>query len=310
MSQRASRNNLIGIASLALGIFVFSMQDTIIKQISGGHAVTLAIFLRSIVSFPILLLMVSWEGGLRTIFTPHWKLLFVRGFILFLAYISYYTALAAMPLAEVTALFAVAPIVITLMSGPLLGEKVSVFAWIAVAVGLVGSLLIVRPGSSIFDPAALLPLASAITYAYAMVLARKHAANVPTTVMSFYQNVTYLIFSPLLGFVLGRGFLGSPETHPSLGFLLRPWGWPNANDTLLMMACGVIAAIAATLLTHAYRKGEASVVTPFEYTAMMWGSLWGFVLFDEKLVSWTIIGMLLIATAGVLAVRAGRKQRT
>jgi drug/metabolite transporter (DMT)-like permease len=78
----------------------------------------------------------------------------------------------------------------------------------------------------------------------------------------------------------------------------------------LMMACGVIAAIAATLLTHAYRKGEASVVTPFEYTAMMWGSLWGFVLFDEKLVSWTIIGMLLIATAGVLAVRAGRKQRT
>ena len=311
MRSHASRNNLIGIGSLVLGIFVFSTQDTIIKSISGAHAVTLAIFLRSIVSFPILLVMVHVQDGLPAIITPHWRLLMARGFILFLAYISYYTALAAMPMAEVTSLFAVAPIIITLMSGPMLSEKVSAIAWVAVVIGLVGSLLIVRPGSSIFDPAALLPLASAATYAYAMVLARKHAANVPTTVMSFYQNVTYLFCSPILGLILGAGVLGTADNHPSLGFLLRPWAWPNTYDLSLMMACGVIAAIAATLLTHAYRKGEASIVTPFEYTAMLWGSFWGFLLFSETPRTLTYVGMALIALAGLLAIRAGaRKEQT
>lgn len=308
MSSLASRNNLIGIGSLVLGIFIFSMQDTIIKSISGTHAVTLAIFLRSLVSFPILLVMVHYERGVAAIITPHWKLLFARGFILFLAYISYYTALAAMPMAEVTSLFAVAPIIITVMSGPILGEKVAAFAWIALVIGLAGSLLIVRPGTSIFDPAALLPLVSAATYAYAMVLARQHASNVPTTVMSFYQNVTYIVCSPLLGFILGAGAFGPVDSNPSLGFLLRPWAWPNTFDLSLMMACGIIAAVAATLLTHAYRKGEASIVTPFEYTAMLWGSFWGFSLFAEVPQSITYIGMAMIAAAGVFAVRAGKSR--
>jgi drug/metabolite transporter (DMT)-like permease len=307
MSSLTSRNNLIGIAALVIGIFVFSTQDTIIKSISGTHAVTLAIFLRSIVSFPILLVLVAYEGGLSTILTPHWKLLLTRGLILFLAYISYYTALAAMPMAEVTALFSVAPIMVTMMSGPILGEKVSRLAWVAVVIGLIGSLLIVRPGTSIFNPAALLPLASAATYAYAMILARKHAANVPTAVMSFYQNMTYLISAPVLGYLLGAGVIGSATAHPSLGFLLRPWAWPNTHDMLLMMACGIIAAIAATLLTHAYRKGEASVVTPFEYTSMFWGTIWGLLLFSEIPKPVTLVGMALIATAGILALRAGKR---
>jgi drug/metabolite transporter (DMT)-like permease len=302
----ANRDNLVGIVSLVIGIFVFSIQDTIIKYISGSHAVTLAVFLRSIVSFPILLAMVAWEAGLTTILSPAWKVLFGRGFILFLAYISYYTALAAMPIGEVTALFSVAPIIVTTMSGTLLGERVSAYAWLALAIGMTGTILIVRPGTALFNWAAILPLFSAATYAYAMVLARKFAGTVPTTVMSFYQNVSYILASPVLGYVLGAGAAGTVEDHPSLAFLIRPWSMPNTVDLLLMMACGVIAAIAATLLTHAYRKGQASVVTPFEYTSIMWGSFWGFLLFNETLSGWTLWGMALIAAAGIVAIRYGR----
>jgi drug/metabolite transporter (DMT)-like permease len=109
MTTPAVRNNLIGITSLALGIFVFSIQDTIIKSISGAHSVTLAIFLRSIVSFPILLAMVQYEAGVAAIFHPSWRMLVFRGVILFCAYIAYYTALAALQMAEVTALFSVSP---------------------------------------------------------------------------------------------------------------------------------------------------------------------------------------------------------
>ncbi len=304
-----ARNNLIGIASLVLGIFVFSLQDTIIKSISGVHAVTLAIFLRSLVSFPILLVLVHYETGLRSIFTTHYRLLFVRGSILFTAYICYYIALPALPLAEAIALFFMAPLIITILSGPMLGEQVTALSWAAVGIGLIGVFTILQPGSAIFEPAALLSLGSATAYAFAMVLARKHAKSVPTSVMSFYQNVTYIICSPLIGLVIATGVFGKVD-HPSLAFLVRPWAWPPAYDFGLMAACGIIAAIAATLLTHAYRKGEANIVTPFEYTGMIWGTVWGLVLFGEIPKLTTLVGMALIAAAGVLALRAGKKPST
>ncbi len=309
MSSLASRNNLIGVGSLVLGIFVFSIQDTIIKSISGAHAVTLAIFLRSIVSFPILLAMVHFETGLQGVISPRWPLLFARGAILLSAYICYYIAFAALPLAEAIALFFVAPLMVTIMSGPLLGEKVTPWTWAAVAIGLVGVFVILRPGYGIFEPAALLSLIAAGAYAYAMILARKHAKDIPTTVMSFYQNVTYIVCS-LVFSVLVNVIGIEPPSHPSLAFLFRPWDWPNAWDLSLMAACGVIAAFAATLLSHAYRTGAASVVTPFEYTGMMWGTIWGIVLFNEVPRATTLIGMAMIAAAGVLALQAGTSKRT
>ncbi len=306
MSTLAARNNLTGIAALVLGIFVFSVQDTIIKSISGTHAVTLAIFLRSIVSFPILLAMVHWETGLKAMLTPKAPLLLSRGLILFCAYILYYIAMPALPLAEAIALFFMAPLLVTVLSGPMLGEKVTATAWVAVVLGLIGVFVILQPGTSLFQPAALLSLGSAVAYAYAMVLARQHASGVPTGVMSFYQNISYLIVSPLIGLTL---MAVQPETpsHPSLAFFMRPWAWPPSFDLMLMAACGVIAAIAATLLTHAYRKGEANIVTPFEYTGMLWGAVWGFLLFDEMPKWTTLIGMALISAAGLLALHAGAR---
>jgi drug/metabolite transporter (DMT)-like permease len=307
MSSLASRNNLIGIASLVAGIFVFSLQDTIIKSISGAHAVTLAIFLRSIVSFPILLAMVQYEAGWRSIFTQRAPFLVMRGGILLCAYLCYYISFAALPLAEAIALFFMAPLFVTVMSGPILGERVTAWAWAAVVIGFIGVLIILQPGSGLFEPAALLSLFSGLAYATAMVLGRKHARTEPTAVISFYQNVTY-IFSSVIFAVIVNGLLTDTPTHPSLAFLFRPWAWPNVGDLSLMAACGVIAAIAATLLTHAYRMGQANIVTPFEYTGMLWGTVWGLLLFSEVPKTTTVIGMALIATAGVLALQAGRQE--
>jgi drug/metabolite transporter (DMT)-like permease len=307
MSALASRSNLIGIASLVAGIFVFSLQDTIIKSISGAHAVTLAIFLRAIVSFPILWSMVHWETGIGAMRTKKAPLLLARGFILFSAYICYYLAIAELPLAEAIALFFMAPLMITILSGPMLGEHVPKSAWAAVVIGLAGVFTILRPGSELFQWAALLSLVSAATYAYAMVLARKFAADVPTGVMSSYQNISYIIASPILGFLVT--VLDVKQTGvKSIDFLVRGWAWPNLWDASLMAACGIIAAIAATLLTHAYRKGEAGVVTPFEYTGLMWGTVWGYVIFHEVPKPATLLGMALIAVAGILALRAARRR--
>ncbi len=306
MSPITHRNNLIGILSLILGIFVFSIQDAIIKAISGDHAVTLAIFIRAVVSLPILILMVHFECGLKGLITKHWRILVLRGCILLCAYTTYFMVFPALPLAEAVALFFMVPLLVTLMAGPMLGEKVSNFAWAAILVGLIGVFIILQPGSALFDPAALLSLISAATYGFSMILARKYGDETPSSVMSFYQNIVYLFGASCFASI--AALLGlKPPGHPSLDFLFRSWDWPSNYDTFLMGTCGLIAAVGMTLLTHAYRKGQANIVTPFEYTGMIWAVVFGFAFFGEIPRLTTFIGMALIAAAGVLALRAGIK---
>jgi drug/metabolite transporter (DMT)-like permease len=302
----SSRDNLIGILSLLAGGLIFSIQDTIIKSISGDHAVTLAIFLRAIVALPVLLAMVHFECGLQGLMSKHWRIMLLRGVILLCSYTSYFMAFPALPLAEAIALYFMVPLVVTLLAGPMLGEKVTEAAWAAVAIGLAGVFVILQPGSKLFNPAALLSLISAATYGFAMVLARRYGSNIPSSVLSFYQNIVYGFGAA--GFAGTAALLGiKAPGHPSLDFLFRAWDWPSHHDALLMGLCGVIAAIGMNLLTHAYRKGQANIVTPFEYAGMIWAVIFGFAIFGEVPKISTLIGMGMIALAGVVALQAGMK---
>lgn len=302
------RRNLAGIVSLLAGVFLISVQDMIIKSISGSYAVSFAILLRSVVAFFVLLIIVHFESGLTSIRTPRTWQLVRRGLVLLLAYTAYYVSIPALPLAEAIALFFMAPVFVTLLSGPLLGEKVSPLAWVAVALGFTGVMFILKPGTSFFEPAALLSLFSAVAYAYGMILARRYGRDTPAAVMSFYQNCTYIVVSALFAaVVMGLGV--APHGHPSLDFLFRAWSMPPLRDALILGGSGIVAALAVVLLTNAYKRGQASVVAPFEYTGMLWATFWGFAVFQERPDPWTLLGMVLIALAGWLALRAGQTSK-
>jgi drug/metabolite transporter (DMT)-like permease len=308
ISKALRSRSLLGVLSLCMGVMIFSLQDAILKGVSGSHAVTLAIFIRCLVSIPILIVVLQIEGGLRRMASPNCRVMLLRGFILLVAYTTYYMALPALPLAEAIALFFVAPVIVTLLAGPLLGERVSAKSWLAVLAGFAGVLIILRPGSALFEPAALLSLVSAGTYALSMVLARKLGVDEPASVMALYQNIVFVMGAMLLALVFGS--LGVKSLgHPSLDFLVRPWGMPGLRDFLLMAACGVIAAIATWLLTQAYSMARANLVTVFEYTGMIWGPLWGFLFFAEIPKLTTIIGTAIIIAAGIYAVRAAQHDR-
>lgn len=304
MTQARSQN-MIGIASLAAGVFIFSIQDAILKGMSGDHAVTLAIFLRSIVGLPILLVMVAYSNGLAALRTKNWKLLIARGLIMLVSYTTYYMAFPALPLAEAVALFFTSPIFVTLLAALLLRERVTRGAWAAVIAGFIGVLIILRPGTGLFEPAALLSLFSAAAYAFSMILARKYGAEEPTTVMAFYVNTVYMVMAGLIAAAFGAMEL-TALGHPSLDFLVRPWAMPDSTDLLLMGLCGVIAAVAMSLLTHAYRLANANLVTVFEYTGMLWVPLWGYFLFAEVPKLTTLIGTAIIIAAGFFAVRSAK----
>lgn len=298
-------HNLIGVLSLCSGVFMFSLQDAILKGMSGDHAVTLAIVLRSIVGLPILLAMVAYGSGLAALRTKRWKLLMARGIILLVSYTTYYMAFPALPLAEAVALFFTSPIFVTLLANVLLQERVTAQAWAAVIAGFIGVVIIMQPGTGLFEPAALLSLLSAGSYALSMVLARKYNADDSTAVVAFYVNAVYLVAAALIALVFK--LLGvTSAVHPSLDFLVRSWDVPDLRDLMLMGLCGVIAALGMTLLTHAYRQARANLVTVFEYTGMLWVPLWGFVFFHEVPKLTTVFGTAIIIAAGIYAVRSAR----
>ena len=301
-----SNRNLLGILSLTSGVMFFSVQDAIVKSISHDYSVTFAMAARCVVALPLLLVMVHFECGLDKLVSKRFWVLVSRGLILLVAYTTYYMALPALPLAEAIALFFAAPIIVTILSVPLLGEKVSAQSWAAIALGFVGVMTILQPGTALFDPAALFSLASAATYALSMIIARKVGVSEPATVMAFYQNGTYLIGALAIA---GMFALAGVEHsgHPSLDFLVRPWIWPKPHDLFLMGICGVIAAVAMSLLTQAYKMADANLVTVFEYTGMIWAPMWGFLLFNEVPRFTTLSGLALIFMAGVISVRLAAK---
>ena len=135
---------LLGIFCLCLGIAVFSLQDALIKDISGAYPVTEAIAIRAIVALPILLAVVHLDTGVGAIFAGRIGFLTVRALIMFGAYGTYYLALPALPLADAVALFFTAPLFILLLAGPYLGERVSWKSLVSVAAGMIGVVIMLR----------------------------------------------------------------------------------------------------------------------------------------------------------------------
>lgn len=296
MQNRAT----LGIIYLCLGILVFSLQDAIIKAVSGSYPLTEVVSIRCLVSAPILLAFVHFESGLKSLAARDMGALMGRSFLMLMAYTTYYMAFPALPLADAVALYFTVPLFALALAVPMLGETIGWRRVTAVIIGFAGVVVMLRPGAGLFEPAALLSLFSALTYATAMLIARKIGSSTTASVMAFYQNAVYLLGAlAMAGFFHLAGI--QQASHKSLEFLVRPWIWPDSTDLLLIGSCGVIAAFGMTLLTQAYRIAKASVVTSFEYTGMLWAPLWGFLFFGEIPYLTTLAGAVLIIAAGLFA---------
>ena len=310
LQPKRSNRALVGILSLTAGVLVFSAQDIIVKAINGGYAVGEILFVRSLVSLPILLAVIAAREGFGALRASQLRLNILRGSILFIAYTTYYIALAALSLADTVALGMSSPLFITALSAPILGEVVGIRRAIAVVVGFAGVLLMTRPGTGGFEPAALLALTCALAYGLAQLMARRLGQRDSATVMTFYAALFNVAAAGLCGVLLGDGHLAGTG-YKSLDFLLRAWAWPTPLDMGLMIATGVVATIGSALLTEAYRVAEPSVVAPFEFTGVIWAILWGILFFAEVPDRLSIAGILLIVGSGLyILYRESVRRRT
>jgi drug/metabolite transporter (DMT)-like permease len=287
----------LGMMSVAAGVSVFTIQDVIVKTLSSVYPVHQIVVLRSLVAFPILLWVTYAEQ--RGHVKMHRGLLHAaRGFILYVSYTCYYLGLARLPMADVIALTFTVPLFVTMLGVLVLGERVRTRRWVALGAGFIGVLVILRPGMSLFEPAALLPIASALAYATSAVMARRLGSTESGGAMALSATGAYIVGGALTAALLA-GIDPPADAAASIRFLLNPWIWPSALDLALMALCGCIAAFGFFCLSQGYRLSEAYRAAPCEYAALPWGVLWGYLFFGNTPDAVMILGALIIMGAGL-----------
>jgi drug/metabolite transporter (DMT)-like permease len=289
---------ILGILCIVGAVFAFTLQDSVIKLMSGSYPLHEIVLGRAVVAALLTLVMARLEGGLQVLRTRRPGLHLARGMLLVVANMSYFLALAAMPLGEAAAVFFVAPLMITALSVPLLGERVGPRRWTAVLAGLAGVALVLRPGSGAMEPAALLPLLAASCYALVQITTRRLGVTDRASAMAFYVQLSFVLASGAIGLLLGDGGYAGGG-HPSLEFLLRAWVRPGLGDGLLIVACGFLVAIGAYLASQAYRVGEANLIAPYEYAALPLAVLLGYLFWNDYPDLPAVLGILLIVGGGL-----------
>ena len=287
-----------GVLCVILGMVALSFQDSLIKKMSGDYPLHEIILGRACVAILLTAFFAHLEGGLALLRTRRLAPHLARGILLVLSNVCYFLAIAALPLAEAAGIFFVAPLFITMLSVPFLGERVGPWRWAAVFMGLAGVVVMLRPDDGLLEIAALLPVGAALTYAFMQILTRRLGVTERASTLAFYVQLCFIVASATFGLIAGDGrFAGSG--HPSLEFLLRAWTWPSGIDALLIVSCGFLIGTAAYLLSQAYRIAEANLLAPFEYTALPLAVLWGVLWWGDWPDATAFLGIALILGSGL-----------
>lgn len=282
MTSRHSQLSAIGLMLLA--VLMFALMDAGLKLLSSNYPSLQVAALRGLSSLPIVAIWVFATVRPSSLLRVHWPLHLLRGALGIAMMVGFVYGLRTLPLSTAYAITFVAPLLVTAMAGPLLKEKVGAGRWLAIIVGLIGVLVVLRPtGAGMLTAGGLAILGAAVCYAAGAITVRMLAQRDSTQSMVFW-------FMVLLS--LGAWLLALPTWKPLL-----------AGDIWVILGVGVAGSLAQVALTEAFRRGEASLIAPLEYSALLWGvmldvALWG-VLPDR--ITW--LGAAIIVASGLYLLR-------
>lgn len=268
-----------GIAYMCAGVFCLTINDALAKWLGAIYPIGDVVFFRMLFALPVIVVVGLMVGGRRALATGKPLIHIGRGLLATGATFSFYFGLTLLPLAENTAIAFAAPLFITLLAIPFLGERPGPGQWIATIVGFAGVLLIVQPGTGAFTFGALAPLGAALFYALLMLSARMLGRR-----ETIWATMLYATLVPL---VISAAFL--------------PWFWqtPALEHLPYFMGAGLFGGAAMALITQGFRVGVASVVAPFDYTGLIWAVLFGWVFWGEIPSDLAVYGILVIVVCGI-----------
>jgi drug/metabolite transporter (DMT)-like permease len=281
------------IGAVTLAVFLFAIVDAIAKVLAPSYGAFQIVFFRQLFGLLPILALVWHAGGFGVLATRRPGPQALRAGLQLVSSAAFFAGLKSLPLAEAVAVGFTAPLFVAALSGPLLGEPAGPRRWAGIAAGFLGALVMIRPGSAAFEPGALLVVLSALAWALTMLLTRRLART--------ESNLSMLTYSTA-GACLG-----------SLPLALADWAAPSGPDVGLFVALGVFGGAGAFLVILAHRHAEAVVLAPFQYTALLWGAMFGWLLWRETLDPMSWLGACIIAAASVYvshreALAAGRRR--
>jgi drug/metabolite transporter (DMT)-like permease len=277
--MRLPQNVRLGIALVCCGVVLFAVGEAFVKVLVPKHAIPQIVWARYVFHAMVFFVLFPTAGIVRQLRTTRPVLHVTRSLLMLLATTLFFTALRYLPLADAVAINFAAPLLVTALSIPLLGEKVGWRRWCAIVSGFLGVMLIIRPGLGIVHWAAVLPLGTAVCYSFYQVLTRIAART---------DNVqTSLFWTSAVGVLVTSCIVPFYWVTPTLA----SWGW--------MMALGAVYGIGHYLLIRGLEIAEASVVSPFIYTQIIWAGLLGYVFFDNLPDAATLSGAAIVISSGL-----------
>lgn len=275
-------HNLRGAALALLGMGLYATHDVVVKHLGSTYSAIQILFFGALMSFPLVsfLSLADRNGGNLRPRQPFWVIL--RSICMVLTTVFAFYAFTVLPLAQTYAIFFAMPLLITLLSIPMLGEHVGVRRGMAVLVGLAGVLIVLRPGQAVLEFGHLVALFAAFSGALNSVIVRKIGTAERSAVLMLYPMIATFFL-----------------TGATLPFVYRPM--PLEHLALM----GVIAGLgfgAAMLTIAAYRAAPAVIVAPMQYSQIIWAAVYGTMFFDENIDGWTMVGTAVIVASGVYIV--------
>jgi drug/metabolite transporter (DMT)-like permease len=271
------------VAWLLLGVAGGLGLDLCAKQLLVTYSLNQFVFLRSVAGLTIFLLLARQFGGFHSLVTRRWKWHLLRTALACGAMFGFFYGLSKMPLVNALTLAFTAPLIVTALSPPFLGEHVGWRRWSAVLVGFGGVLLILRPGAGLLSLASISVLIAAFCYA-CLALTARHLGKTEST----FSLSIYVIIGPLL-------------TSGALS-IDGAWRVPDAFGWLLFVLAGACSVIAWVGIIGGYRRASPSLLAPFEYTALIGGAIAGYLIWDEVPDRWVVAGALIIIASGLFVV--------
>jgi drug/metabolite transporter (DMT)-like permease len=289
MTEAAHR--LRGVLLFLTALLLFALLDATAKHLTAFFAVPFMVWVRYLVHFVFMLVTVAPSEKMTLVTTRHPWLMIVRALMLVGVTLFMQLALQTLPLAETSALVFTTPLLVALLAGPLLGEKVSGRAWIATAIGFAGALLIARPGGALAGIGVVYAGAAALCYALYQILTRKLVGSETQLRLLFY---TALVGTLCMAF--------APFTH---------WDgrWPTLLEAAMLASLGLFGGVGHFLMIRAFREAPASTLAPLLYVQLIWATLLGWLVFHHLPDVWAVLGMGVIGASGLWLAMGDRLRR-
>ena len=272
--------NARGAAHMLAGVLLFSIMDAMVKWLVADYPVHQIVFFRTVFALLPCLYFIARSGGLATLRTRRPLVHVVRGLIGLAAMGCYFYAFALMDLADAKAILFSAPLFMTVLAIPLLGEKVGIYRWSAVLVGFLGVMVIVKPTGDMLQVGAIAAIGGAVLYALAVITVRHLSATDSAASITFYFTLT--------------GALAGTAMVAAFG-----WVTPPPADLALLACVGIIGGVGQYSLTQAFRYAEAAAIAPLEYLSMVGALILGYLVWNDIPSLDVFAGIALVVASGL-----------